>query len=75
VEKDAKLAFQWFQRSASRHADSLFMLGLCHLRGEGVKQDVDEGANLIQQAALQDSAEARAWLTARGVIVPATGGQ
>jgi TPR repeat protein len=52
VKRDVALAMHWFQAAADRgSADGRFQLGLLHLLGHYVEQDVEAGFRLMEEAA------------------------
>lgn len=60
VEKDARLAFEWFSKSAEQdYPDALFFLGLLYKSGKGVNKDSEKSLDLIETAAYNGSAAAQ----------------
>jgi uncharacterized protein len=64
--KDHGQALKWFRQAAEAHLGvAEANMGGMYLRGEGVKQDVDEGVRLYKKAAL-DGYPAAGWTLGAG---------
>ena len=54
VEKDLRLAAQWFEKAAEQgHLSAQYNLGVLYVQGFGVEQDYKEAARLFKAAADQ----------------------
>lgn len=61
--KDEAEAMRWFTLGAANGStDSLYYLGVCYVRGEGVATDAGRGIELIKAAAYRGSDLATAFL-------------
>jgi len=60
LQKDTRMAVKlWEEAAEIGSIDALFNLGLAHERGEGVKQDMAEGAEFYKKAAMQGHVKSR----------------
>lgn len=63
VEKDDKLAFEWFNKAHSAgDLEATNDLAVCYLSGRGVKQNVKKGFKLMKYAADNNFAVSQAWI-------------
>jgi TPR repeat protein len=58
-EQDDSIAATWFRKAAEQgHPQSQCKLGVMHVEGRGVPQDIQAGLDWLRQAAIQGDAEA-----------------
>ncbi len=60
IEQDLEQAVYWFKEAAKqKHADAMYNLGVCMVRGEGIDRNESTGLGFIRQAAKLGSKAAK----------------